>query len=109
MSKAVASLRQRLFKFAVRRSHKPVRETCTHRDQIQPVALPEKYVCQECVALGDRWIYLRICLICGHVGCCDNSKNKHATQHFHTTGHPVIRSLEPNEDWMWCFIDQVFL
>jgi len=59
--------------------------------------------CEECLAMGDRWVHLRLCVHCGHVGCCDSSKNKHATQHNVSTGHAVIRSLEPGEDWMWCY------
>lgn len=61
--------------------------------------------CQECLAMGDTWVHLRLCVHCGHVGCCDDSKNRHATKHNHTAGHPVIRSLEPGEDWMWCYAD----
>ena len=59
--------------------------------------------------MGDTWIHLRLCLTCGHVGCCDSSKNKHATKHFHATGHPLIESYEPGEDWAWCYIDEVVL
>ena len=59
--------------------------------------------------MGDSWVHLRLCLICGHVGCCDKSKNKHATGHFHSTGHPIIESFEPGEDWRWCYIDAVML
>lgn len=70
-------------------------------------ARPVSRVCDECVALGDGWVHLRACLACGHVGCCDDSKNKHATAHFHATGHPVIRSLEPGERWRWCYVDEV--
>ncbi|MEO6927866.1 MAG: UBP-type zinc finger domain-containing protein [Casimicrobiaceae bacterium] len=62
--------------------------------------------CEECLALGDTWVHLRLCVHCGHVGCCDSSKNRHATRHFAATGHPVIRSLEPGEDWLWCFEDE---
>jgi uncharacterized UBP type Zn finger protein len=61
--------------------------------------------CRECLATGDTWVHLRTCLHCGHVGCCDDSKNKHATRHFHTTGHPVIQSAQPGEDWRWCYLD----
>jgi hypothetical protein len=64
--------------------------------------------CAECLTAGDPWIHLRICLICGHVGCCDASRNRHATQHFHATKHPVVQSLEPDEHWRWCYIDQTF-
>jgi uncharacterized UBP type Zn finger protein len=64
-------------------------------------------VCEECVKMGDDWVHLRLCMECGHVGCCDSSKNKHATKHFHRTKHPVIRSIEPGETWTWCYIDEV--
>jgi uncharacterized UBP type Zn finger protein len=62
--------------------------------------------CAECIAAGDTWVHLRMCLECGNVGCCDSSKNRHATRHYQGTGHPVIRSLEPGERWVWCFIDE---
>ena len=62
--------------------------------------------CQECLAMGDTWVHLRLCLHCGHVGCCDDSKNRHASRHYAATGHPVIRSLEPGESWMWCYEDK---
>src|SRR6266568_3100164 len=61
------------------------------------------------VKIGDSWVHLRLCLTCGHVGCCDSSKNKHATRHFHATNHPLIQSFQPGEDWVWCYIDQVML
>jgi uncharacterized UBP type Zn finger protein len=64
--------------------------------------------CEECLKTGDKWVHLRLCLECGHVGCCDNSKNKHATKHFHATKHPVIKSFEPGEDWKWCYVDEVY-
>ena len=70
----------------------------THTSQIQDVQ-PQTQGCEECLKMGDRWVHLRLCLICGHVGCCDSSKNKHATKHFHRTKHPIMRSLEPGEDW----------
>ena len=63
--------------------------------------------CEECLQTGDTWVHLRVCLTCGHVGCCDQSKNRHATKHFHATGHPVIRSNEPGETWGWCYVDRV--
>jgi uncharacterized UBP type Zn finger protein len=65
--------------------------------------------CPDCVAIGDTWVHLRVCLGCGHVGCCDNSKNRHATRHFHATGHPVIQSLQPGETWRYCYVDDVYL
>jgi uncharacterized UBP type Zn finger protein len=81
---------------------------CTHRDQIRDVT-PGADGCEDCLKIGDTWVHLRICLICGHVGCCDQSKNKHATKHFHATGHPIIKSLEKGEDWMWCYADELLL
>ena len=63
--------------------------------------------CKECLEIGGRWVHLRICLTCGHVGCCDSSPNKHATKHFHATAHPLIRSAEPGERWVWCYVDEV--
>ena len=71
---------------------------CTHLDQIQAVT-PESEGCAECIALGDTWVQLRMCMICGYVGCCDDSKNRHAAQHFHETNHPIVKSLEPGEGW----------
>ena len=65
--------------------------------------------CEECLKTGDSWVHLRLCLICGHVGCCDSSKNKHATKHFRAIKHPIVKSLEPGENWGWCFIDEVEL
>jgi CPA1 family monovalent cation:H+ antiporter len=62
--------------------------------------------CEECLAAGGRWVHLRLCLICGHVGCCDNSPGRHATKHFRHAGHPVMRSFEPGEDWGWCYVEE---
>lgn len=81
---------------------------CAHLDQIKEVT-PSARGCEECLAMGDTWVHLRICLTCGQVGCCDNSKNKHATKHFYTTQHPIIQSIEPGEDWIWCYVDEVYL
>jgi uncharacterized UBP type Zn finger protein len=79
---------------------------CTHLDQIRDVT-SNADGCEECLKTGDTWVHLRECLMCGHVGCCDASKNKHATRHFHESGHPIIRSFEPGEDWRWCYEDEV--
>jgi uncharacterized UBP type Zn finger protein len=79
---------------------------CTHLHEICSVT-PNTTGCQECLEMGDTWVHLRICRICGHVGCCDNSKNKHATAHYRATTHPIIQSLEPGEDWLWCYVDGV--
>lgn len=65
--------------------------------------------CEECLKAGDEWVHLRLCLECGHVGCCDSSKNKHATKHFHQTNHPVVRSFQPGENWRWCYVDELFV
>jgi uncharacterized UBP type Zn finger protein len=82
--------------------------TCTHLDQIKVLELPEQVDgCEDCLRIGGVWLHLRICLTCGHVGCCDNSPNRHATAHYHEDGHPLIRSLEPGEDWSWCYVDEV--
>ena len=84
--------------------------SCTHLDHVQVTRLPESVAgCEGCLATGDRWLHLRICLTCGTVGCCDDSPNRHATEHAGTRGHPIIRSLEPGETWSWCFEDQVGL
>jgi tellurite resistance protein TerC len=83
-------------------------KACTHRDQIAGVA-PSSNGCEECLRKGERWVNLRMCLKCGNVGCCDSSKNRHATAHFHATGHPVMRSIEPGESWKWCYVDRVKL
>ena len=79
---------------------------CKHLDHVR-VRATAKRVCEDCVKTGDVWVHLRLCLECGHVGCCDSSKNKHATKHFHTTKHPLIRSIEPGETWVWCYVDNL--
>ena len=81
---------------------------CTHLNQIHSVT-PSAEGCEECLKTRDRWVHLRLCLTCGHVGCCDSSKNKHATKHFHTTHHPIIQSFEPGEQWRWCYPDELFM
>jgi uncharacterized UBP type Zn finger protein len=79
---------------------------CTHLDQANDVT-PSGNGCVECLETGDRWVHLRLCMTCGHVGCCDSSPNKHATAHFHSDGHPLVQSYEPGEDWWWCYQDNV--
>jgi len=79
---------------------------CTHFHQIVTRA-GNTDGCEECLKTGDTWVHLRVCLTCGHVGCCDDSKNRHATKHFHATNHPVIRSKEPGETWGWCYVDRI--
>jgi len=81
---------------------------CNHLKE-SPKAKPRAEGCEECLKMGDEWVHLRACLQCGHVGCCDSSKNKHATRHFHATRHPLVQSIEPGEDWVWCYVDEVVL
>ena len=81
---------------------------CKHLDQIK-FKTTDTRVCEECVKMGDRWVHLRLCMICGNVGCCDSSKNKHATKHFHQSAHPLIRSIEPGEAWIWCYVDEMIV
>ena len=95
-------------KFLYGSSDKGEAMNCSHLDQIQDVT-PSAQGCEDCLKTGDHWVHLRICKICGHVGCCDNSKNKHATKHYHATGHPIIQSFQPGEDWMYCYVDDVIL
>jgi hypothetical protein len=81
---------------------------CTHLDSIKLTALPAAVDgCEDCLREGGVWLHLRICLQCGHVGCCDDSPGRHATAHAQASTHPIIRSLEPGEDWCWCFADQL--
>jgi uncharacterized UBP type Zn finger protein len=83
---------------------------CTHLDHVKVTELPESVDgCEECLAAGDKWMHLRICLECGHVGCCDSSPNRHASAHAQETGHPIMRSIQPGEDWAWCYEDEVGL
>ncbi len=83
-------------------------KTCSHLDQVRAVS-PRTEGCEECLATGDGWVELRMCLSCGHVGCCDSSKNKHATKHFQATAHPVMRSAQPGGNWGWCYVDRTML
>ena len=81
---------------------------CEHRKLIKPVR-PDGTGCAECIALGDEWVHLRMCLTCGAVRCCDSSPNQHASKHAASGGHPIVRSMEPGEDWMWCYVDEVYI
>jgi uncharacterized UBP type Zn finger protein len=84
--------------------------SCTHLDHVRIAQLPDSVPgCEDCLATGDPWLHLRICLECGRVGCCDSSPNRHARAHARETGHPLIRSIEPGETWSWCFLDGVAL
>lgn len=81
---------------------------CEHLEQIEVVDAPEEIPgCEDCLRTGARWVHLRMCQTCGHIGCCDSSPNRHATAHNASTGHPIVRSVEPGEDWSWCYVDEV--
>ncbi len=80
---------------------------CEHVAAIIPLK-PSAEGCEDCLKTGDNWVHLRLCENCGHVGCCDNSINRHATKHFHATGHPMIKSFEPGEQWGYCYVDDMF-
>jgi hypothetical protein len=83
-------------------------DPCSHLDQIREVT-PSADGCEDCLRIGGRWVHLRLCLTCGHVGCCDSSPNRHASAHARQEDHPIVRSFEPGERWIWCFVDRVAL
>jgi uncharacterized UBP type Zn finger protein len=80
---------------------------CEHEDGLSPVPPRTPTGCEECLRAGTDWVHLRLCLSCGHVGCCDSSPERHATRHAHRTNHPVIASYEPGERWAWCYVDEM--
>jgi uncharacterized UBP type Zn finger protein len=85
-------------------------KACSHLKQVNQNMQPKTSGgCEECLQMGSDWVHLRLCLSCGHVGCCDSSPNKHATKHFKTTEHPIIRSFEPGETWEWCYPDEQYV
>ena len=81
---------------------------CTHTARIATV-VPSALGCEECLKIGSDWVHLRLCRICGHVGCCDDSPHRHARAHFHATAHPIIEGYDPSEGWGWCFVDRVMI
>jgi len=87
----------------------PFDGTCDHLGEIRDVEPRTPNGCEECLRNGGRWVHLRLCLACGHVGCCDNSPGTHATKHFQETKHPIMRSFEKGEDWAWCYVDEYIL
>ncbi len=92
------------------RRDKDNKENCEHFTGIDETKVsPKTPECEECEKEGTDWVALRMCLLCGHVGCCDSSPNKHGTRHFKETGHPVIKSYEPGENWKWCYVDELFM
>ena len=89
-------------------SRERVTDVCTHLDTIHVTALPESVPgCEDCLRIGGWWVHLRLCLGCGHIGCCDSSPNRHATAHARSSQHPIMRSLVPGEDWCWCYEDEI--
>jgi uncharacterized UBP type Zn finger protein len=84
----------------------PMDQVCDHLTNVNEVT-PSAAGCEDCLRTGSWWVHLRLCQTCGHVGCCDESPNRHATAHYAATSHPVISSFEPDEHWMWCFVDEV--
>jgi hypothetical protein len=87
----------------------PTDAVCGHLATIEQVTPSTTLGCEDCLREGTRWVHLRECLQCGHVGCCDNSPRRHATAHFHAVAHPIMRSIEPGEEWAWCYVDSLFL
>jgi uncharacterized UBP type Zn finger protein len=84
-------------------------EFCQHIKDIQEIKVAHKHECEECVKTNSEWVHLRTCQTCGVTLCCDDSPNKHMTQHYHHTHHPVISSAEPGERWLWCYEDDAFV
>src|SRR4026208_2074036 len=95
--------------------HKPtsggfsIMNCCSHLFEIGDVTPRAPTGGEDCLKIGDQWLHLRLCVTCGHVGCGDDSKNKHAAKHFHSTNHPLIKSFEPDEEWGWCYVDELLL
>jgi uncharacterized UBP type Zn finger protein len=85
----------------------PMAATCTHLDQVTITPPDHVEGCEDCTRIGSTWVHLRLCMSCGHVGCCDNSPHRHATAHANESGHPIIRSAEPGESWLWCYEDKL--
>jgi uncharacterized UBP type Zn finger protein len=82
-----------------------MKASCEHLSLVREVA-PSADGCEDCLRSGDSWVHLRMCMSCGHVGCCDSSPNRHATAHWHSNQeHPIVRSFEPGENWWWCYPD----
>lgn len=84
-------------------------DQCLHINEVDMEKKGNTKGCEECEKMGSHWVHLRLCLTCGHVGCCDSSPNKHGTKHHHNTKHPIIKSYEPGEEWKWCYIDKIMI
>ncbi len=81
--------------------------SCSHLETIEITELPDEVEgCEDCLRTGGRWVHLRMCQACGHIGCCDSSPNRHASAHFQESGHPIVRSAQPDEEWSWCYVDE---
>ena len=81
--------------------------SCSHLETIEITELPDEVEgCEDCLRTGGRWVHLRMCQACGHIGCCDSSPNRHASAHFAESGHPIVRSAQPDEEWSWCYVDE---
>ena len=83
-----------------------INQSCTHLDEVADVR-PNSHGCEDCLRIGGQWVHLRMCMSCGHIGCCDDSPNRHATAHFRAQHHPIIQSYEPGEDWWYCYVDDL--
>jgi uncharacterized UBP type Zn finger protein len=88
---------------------KKEKATCVHIARVNQEIRGNTKGCEECEKMGSSWVHLRLCLTCGHVGCCDSSVNKHGTKHFQKTNHPVMRSYKPEESWKWCYVDEMYM
>ncbi len=98
------------YKVGLRLSSYSMTHKDAHLKQVnQNISAKTPNGCEECLQIGSDWVHLRLCLSCGHVGCCDSSPNKHATKHFKTTEHPIIKSFEPGENWVWCYVDKTYV
>ncbi|MFI9722466.1 UBP-type zinc finger domain-containing protein [Streptomyces sp. NPDC052396] len=80
-----------------------------HLAQVRPVTPSTREGCEDCLRIGSTWVHLRLCLTCGHVGCCDSSPNRHARGHAQEEEHPIVQSFEPGEDWRWCFVHEAMV
>ena len=98
------------YKVGLRLSSYSMTHKDTHLKQVnQNISAKTPNGCEECLQMGSDWVHLRLCLTCGHVGCCDSSPNRHATKHFKTPDHPIIKSFEPGENWVWCYVDKTYV
>jgi Zn-finger in ubiquitin-hydrolases and other protein len=95
-------------KFGSLKTPLPMPQLCQHLNQLQNITVANQPVCEECVKIGSGWVHLRTCQQCGQTHCCDASPHRHATRHFQASGHPVVASAEPGEQWVWCYVHEQF-